>query len=82
MLDRKIQNHDARIALRGDSVARFNGRPDMHPAVGEFVAAIDAVVDEHLTDDEVKARLERVLRDATMSSLRSRLPQRASARRE
>lgn len=50
MADRKAQN-------------RFSGaRPDLHPTVGEFVAAIDALVDERLTDDEVETRLERVLR--------------------
>lgn len=39
-----------------------NGGPDLHPAVGEFVAAIDALVDERLTDNEIEARLERVPR--------------------
>jgi hypothetical protein len=33
---------------------------DMHPAVGEFVAAVNGLVDEHLTDDEVEGRLAAV----------------------
>ncbi len=52
MADRKAQN-------------RFSGAPpDLYPAVEKFVTAIDALVDERLTDDEVEARLERVLRVA------------------
>jgi excisionase family DNA binding protein len=69
MADRKAQNLDGRRRQPEDSTARFRGAPpDMHPAVGEFVAAIDALVDEHLTDDEVEACLERVLRDAQRST--------------
>lgn len=41
---------------------------DMHPAVGEFVAAVNALVDEHLTDDEVEGRLERVQQRAAPST--------------
>jgi hypothetical protein len=49
---------------------------DMHPAVGEFVAAVNGLVDEHLTDDEVEGRLERVqqramCRPAPLAALRS-----------
>lgn len=41
---------------------------DMHPAVGEFVAAVDALVDEHLTDDEVEGRLERLQQRTAQST--------------
>lgn len=34
----------------------------MHPAVKEFVAGINALVDERLGADEVEGRLERVRR--------------------
>lgn len=63
MADRKDQNLDGRRRQPEDRAARFReARPEMHPTVGEFAAAIDALVDERLTNGEVEARLERVLR--------------------
>lgn len=62
MSDRKNQGLDARRRQLEETV-------DLPPAVGRFVAAVDALVDEHLTGDEVEDRLERVRRDAERSTL-------------
>jgi hypothetical protein len=37
---------------------------DLPPAVGKFVAAVEALIDTQLTDDKIEARLERVRRNA------------------
>jgi hypothetical protein len=44
---------------------------DFPPAVGRFAATVDAMVDGHLTGDEVETRLERVQRNAERSVLAS-----------
>lgn len=59
------ERNDQELAASGhlfeDSVA-------LSPAVGRFVATVDALVDERLTGDEVEARLEWVRRDAECST--------------
>jgi hypothetical protein len=44
---------------------------DLPPALKRFTAAVDAVVDDHLTGDEVETRLERVRRNTEHSVLAS-----------
>src|SRR4051794_12586886 len=41
-----------------------NGSLEIQPAVDRFIAAVDTLVDQHVTDDVVDARLEQVRRDA------------------
>ncbi len=41
---------------------------EIHPAIGRFLADVDAVVRERLTDDEVEARLRRVRRAAAQAA--------------
>lgn len=64
IFNRNNQDLDAHEAHRAQSADTV----EMHPMVGEFVTTIDTLVDEHLTNDEVSARLQRVLRDAARST--------------
>jgi hypothetical protein len=61
--DRNGQDLTTHRPSRGDAVV------DIHPAVGRFLADVDTLVDERLTDDEVEARLQRVRRAAARAAL-------------
>lgn len=50
---------------------QHNGILNLPPAVGRFVAAVDALIDTQLPDDKIQARLERVLRNIEHSELTS-----------
>jgi excisionase family DNA binding protein len=68
MTDMNVQNSDSRRQPEDGAARPRATRPNVHPKIEQYVTVVNALVDEHLTDDAVATRLERVLRDTKSST--------------